>query len=405
MKSLINLYKEAYGGLSGPSWMLALVILINRSGSMVLPFLSVYLTTALGYEVKEAGYILSVYGVGALCGGLLGGKLTDSFGHFYIQFLSLLVSGVGFICIAFIDGYYALMLAVFLVSMIAESLRPANASSIAHYAKPGNLTRSFSLNRMAVNLGFSIGPALGGILAAVSYKYLFLGDGLTCILAGLVFYFYFRNKEGNRSLTKRKTDPSHQVKSPYRDLLYLAFVVGTCLYATMFFQLFMTLPLYYADVYTLGERQIGGLIALNGLIVFAVEMVLVYKIGTRYKLAKLISIGTICLTISFSLLALFSGWHILVISMIILSLSEILAMPYMATLAVERSVEANRGSYMGLYTVAYSTAFILAPLLGTSVIDRFGYDVLWWILSGLAIVCSIALYIVVSKMGIVYQKA
>lgn len=405
MNSLFKLYKAAYGGLSGPSWMLALVILINRSGSMVLPFLSVYLTTALGYEIKAAGYILSAYGVGALIGGLLGGRLTDRFGHFYIQFLSLVISGLGFIAIAFIDQYYALMFAVFLVSLIAESLRPANASSIAFYAKPGNLTRSFSLNRMAVNLGFSIGPALGGLLAAISFKYLFLGDGLTCIIAGIVFYFYFRNKEGNRSFKKRRPLEEQPAKSPYKDLLYLAFIVGTCLYATMFFQLFMTLPLYYADVYALGERQIGGLIALNGLIVFAVEMVLVYKIGTRYKLAGLITIGTLCLTLAFSVLAVFSGWYILVVSMVILSISEILAMPYMATLAVERSVESNRGSYMGLYTVAYSSAFIFAPLLGTSMIEHYGYNTLWWVLSSMAIVCGAGLYLVISRMGIQYQSA
>jgi len=398
MRSLWRLYRNAYGGLSQESWMLALVILINRSGSMVLPFLSIYLTASMGYGVKESGYIISMYGVGSVAGGLLGGWATDRIGHFKVQSLSLVFSGMIFIVIAFLKDYYLLMGGVFLVSMIAESLRPANASSIAYYAKPENLTRAFSLNRMAVNLGFSIGPSLGGFLAYYSFKFLFLADGFTCMVAGLVFFLYFRNRKGRSPATREERKAAPAVKGPFSDPLYLGFILLSCLYASMFFQLFMTLPLYYRDVYELSERGIGGMLTLNGAIVFLVEMVLVYAIGNRYKSAHLISFGTLLIGIAFIMLNLFNGFSILILSMFVLSMSEILAMPYMATIAVERSVESNRGAYMGLYTVSYSAAFILAPLVGTYLIEHYGYETLWYGIAAFSVLVGISLYLVVLRI-------
>ena len=398
MRSILQLYKSAYGGLSTASWMLALVILINRAGSMVLPFLSVYLTESLGFGLKESGKILSMYGLGSITGGLIGGWLTDKVGHFKVQFLSLVVSGFAFIGIAFVEGFYSLMFGIFLISMIAESLRPANASSIAYYAKPENLTRAFSLNRMAVNLGFSIGPALGGVLAAISFKFLFFADGITCLSAGLIFFFYFRRKPG-RSISRPKDHQAPAIKGPLQDTLYLIFAFLVCVYACLFFQLFMTLPLYYRQVYELSESSIGLMLALNGAIVFLVEMILVYKIGNRYRLQWLIAIGALLVGLSFLFLLIFHAVFILIIAMIILSMSEILAMPYMATLAVERSVEANRGAYLGIYTVSYSAAFVFAPLVGTWIIDHYGFDVLWTLIIAVSIVLSIGLFYVVRYLG------
>src|SRR5690606_17551887 len=100
----------------------------------------------------------------------------------------------------------SLSIGIFILSLVAEIFRPANSVSIAYYAKPQNLTRALSLNRMALNLGFSIGPAVGGLLAAFSYNLLFYGNGISAALAGFVFYIYFRRKEGNEKLLRKIRD-------------------------------------------------------------------------------------------------------------------------------------------------------------------------------------------------------
>ncbi|HSI89953.1 MAG TPA: MFS transporter, partial [Adhaeribacter sp.] len=413
MSQVINLYRNAFGGLSQASWMLALIMFINRAGAMVVPFLSVYLTASLGFKLKDAGIIMSLFGLGATCGAFLGGWLTDKIGHFKVQLGSLFLSSGMFLVVLQLQTFESLAVGIFFLSLVAECLRPANASSVSYYARPENVTRAFSLNRMASNLGFSIGPALGGLLASISYHWLFVGDAITCFSAGIFFYFYFRSRTGfkkqkptvleittevpTENATENDPKPA-RVRSPYSDLKFLLFALLSCIFATIFFQFFMTLPIYYRQVYQLSESGIGLLLALNGVLVFALEMVVVYLIGDKFKLAHLMALGTLVMGFSFVILNLFEGHAILYVAMGILSISEILAMPFMATITVQRSNNFNRGAYMGLYTLSYSAAHIISPYLGTNIIADFGFETLWYVLGGLSVVAATGFYFLVPRL-------
>jgi len=313
-----------------------------------------------------------------MVGALLGGWLSDKIGPFRVQFLSLTLGGLLFLLLADVTAFTPLAAGIFALSVTVECLRPANAASVALYARPENVTRSFSLNRMAVNLGFSIGPALGGVLASFSYKLLFVADGLTCIAAAGFFYFYFRGK-GKKAAVATATDrPTKPERSPYGDIQFLAFILFTTGYAVVFFQLFTTLPLYYREAYQLPELQIGLLLGFNGLLVFLFEMIVVHKIGKPAAYWPLVVAGTLLCGASFALLNLFTGIFVLLAAVVLLTFSEIFAMPFMVTYTVNRAGEKNRGAYIGLYTLAYSAAFILAPYLGTRTIEAYGYPALWW---------------------------
>jgi len=400
MKRIFLLYRNAFGGLSKPAWMMSVVMLINRSGSMVTPFLSIYVTDMLGYTLREAGLILSIYGMGSVCGSFLGGWLTDKIGHFRVQFVSLVLGGCLYFVLLRLEQFAYLAAGVFILSLVNDMLRPANSASIAHYAKPENMTRAFSLNRMAINLGFSVGPAIGGVLAAYSYHWLFVADGVTCIAAGIFFFLYFRNQQGHRPTRQKPDDatPAAVVRSPYRDGYFILFVVLCSCFATIFFQLFSTLPLYYRQVYLLSESRIGTLMALNGLIVFLVEMLTVYLLGDKAKKSILIAAGLLTLGLSYILLNLVQHLSVLYISMLLLSIAEILAMPFMATLTVERSNAGNRGAYMGLYTISYSAAHVVAPFLGTTIIAAYGFATLWWAIAVMAVVTAAGFLWVIGKL-------
>ncbi|MGV3642487.1 MAG: MFS transporter [Adhaeribacter sp.] len=398
MQRIFSLYRNAFAGLSRPAWMLAVVMFINRSGAMVVPFLSVYLTGHLHFSLQQVGLVLSLFGLGSMAGSFLGGYLTDRLGHFRVQFWSLILSGGLFVVLAQLRDFAFVATGIFILSTVAESLRPANSSSVTFYARPENLTRAFSLNRMAINLGFSIGPALGGLLATVSYQLLFYGDAFTCLGAGLFFYLYFRRRSGHQGAAKTENQELPASRSPYRDWKFLLFVLLSCGFALTFFQFLFTLPLYYRQVHHLSEAQIGMLLALNGLVVFSLEMILVYSIGTRIRPAILISGGTLLVALSLLLFNLVGGSWILYVSMTILSIAEILAMPYMATIPVTRSQPQNRGRYMGLYNLSFSFSFILSPFLGTLLIDRYGYDTLWYSGAGLACLTAIGFFVLVRKL-------
>lgn len=401
MKRILLLYRNAFGGLSRPAWMMSVVMLINRSGSMVTPFLSLYVTDMLGYNLREAGIILSIYGMGSVCGSFLGGWLTDRIGHFKVQFVSLTLGGSLYFLLLNLRQFEYLAAGVFILSLVNDCLRPANSASIAHYAKPENMTRAFSLNRMAINLGFSVGPAVGGLLAAISYRWLFVADGITCIAAGIFFFLYFRNQQGHRPAPKQLatlTVTAPAVRSPYRDGYFLLFVLLCCSYAVMFFQLFSTLPLYWRRVYDLPEGQIGLLMALNGLIVFLLEMIIVYLIGDRIKKQVLIAGGLLFMGLSFVLLNMMQHLSVLYLAMLLLSISEIFAMPFMATITVERSNSENRGAYMGLYTISYAAAHVIAPFVGTTIIAMYSFATLWWATAILSVLTAAGLYWVVQKL-------
>lgn len=248
MKEFLRLYLDAYRGLSTPAWMLALVMLINRSGAMVIPFLGIYMINHLSFSLEDTGMVLSCFGVGAVTGSFIGGWLTDKVGHFKVQLFSLIFTVPMFFLLPELNTVIKLALGVFALSVISETFRPANSVSIAYYSKPDNIIRSFSLNRMAMNLGFSIGPALGGFLAAISYTFLFYGNAIAAFCSAILFFIYFRNRKGNEKTEPEVAVPESKaavvpVKSPYKDVLFMLFSLLCSIFTICFLQLLSTLPL------------------------------------------------------------------------------------------------------------------------------------------------------------------
>lgn len=393
MKKPLQLFLNAFGGLSRQAWLLSLMVFINRSGAIVLPFLGVYVSEVLHFSLTDTGLILSLYGLGSVSASFLGGWLTDKFGHFKVQFLSQVMGGFLYFLFITLHQFEHIAIGVFILGLVNDCIRPSNATAVALYATPETLTRAFSLNRMSVNLGFVLGPAVGGLLAAISFNWLFIANGVTGIAAGIFFFIFFYQDRNKIVLTSQKKQPKHaSAISPYRDIAFIVFVLLCSCFAVIFYQLFSTLPLFYKQVYQLSEESIGLLMSLNGLTVLLVEMVLVYLLSKYVKKQTVIVAGILLLGFSFVLFNLVQHVSILVIAMILFSLSEILAMPFMSTIAAERSGKHNRGAYMGLFTVMYALPLIIAPSLGTNIISRFGYDFLWWACGGLATITAVAMY-------------
>lgn len=392
MNRLFHSYLNSYRGLSRPTWMLATVIFINRTGAMVLPFLGIYMTTVLGFDLKQAGFVLSCFGMGAVVGSISGGWLTDRLGHFKVQTTSLFLAVPVFLLLPYLHTVESLAAGVFTLSCITEIFRPANSVSISHYAKPENITRAFSLNRMALNLGFSIGPALGGFFAAISYHLLFYGNAISSTLAGVVFYFYFHKKEKKRITTEtqiQKKSTGIRGRTPWLDVDFLIFSLLCFVFSMCFFQLMNTLPLYYKEVYQLKDWDIGFLLASNGIIVFALEMIIVSLMERLLTTRRILVIGMLLCSLSFITLLPVHHLSILYLSMFFLSLSEIFAMPFMATVAIQCASSGREGAYMGINSLSFSAAFIFSPIAGTAIASRYGYNTLWEITALVALVTAI----------------
>jgi len=393
-----QLYKNAYTGLSRKTWYLSVVMLINRSGTMVIPFMTIYCTQQLHFTITQAGFIMGLFGLGAIAGAFIGGRITDRFGFYPQQVISLLLGGIMFIITGYLHNFIALCIGTFVLSVCNESFRPANATAIAYYSKEENRTRSYSLNRLAINLGWAVGGALGGFLASVNYDLLFWVDGCTNIAAAILLLKLLPYvKSGTRN-----TEQKHAVivKPAYRDNIYVLFLVLTILFATCFFHLFTILPVFYKTQWNLNEQFIGILMALNGIIIVIIEMILVYSLEGKRPLTTFIRTGIFLVGIGYALINILPvGAWAAILTMIIITMGEILSMPFMNSFWITRTTTTNRGQYAAMYTIAWSIAQIAAPTLGSQVVAHINYTALWWIIAGICTITSIGYFLLGSSMN------
>ncbi|MDR6403816.1 putative MFS family arabinose efflux permease [Chryseobacterium ginsenosidimutans] len=398
---LLKLYTSSFKGLSQESWMLALVMLINRSGSMVLPFLGVYMTNHLHFSIENTGIVLSFFGIGSVLGSWLGGFITDKIGEYKVQSLSLLLSVPLFCLIPIFKTEVGVACIILLQSIVTDAFRPANSVAITKYAKPENITRAFSLNRMAVNLGFSIGPALGGILSAISYEFLFFSNALAALSAGIIYMFFFRKRNKLAKLKAKKIKEVIEIKkknSPYRDGKFLIYCFFCMLFSICFFQIFSTLTIFYKDTAKLSQENIGYILGYSGFLIVLLEMGFVQIAEKYFNLAVTMLLGTFICGFSYAMLAFDYSLIALIVSMTLLCIGEIWTLPFMSTITALRSGENNKGAYMGLNGISFSIAFIVTPYLGTLIAEKLGFNTLWIGTGVLATIIAVAFYFIVPWM-------
>lgn len=381
MKLLFQNYINTFKGLSNEVWWLALITLINRAGTMVVPFLSLYLTKKMNFTLADVGWIMSAFGAGSVLGSWLGGKLTDRIGYYKIMVFSLISSGILFIFLQYLNTFVQICVGVFMLLAVADMFRPAMFVALSAYSKTENKTRSVTLIRLAINLGFSAGPAVGGyIIVAMGYGGLFWVDGITCILAGLLLVNVLNPK------TARTFDDVvvQNPKSAYKDVSYLIFLAAMILFSISFLQYFSTMPLYYKDIHSLDENKIGLLMGMNGFLIFILEMPIVkFLENGRITKISLIVIGAIFTAFSFLVLNLTSWVGVLIIGMVLMTIGEMVAFPFSNAYALQRAKRGNQGEYMALYSIAFAIAHILGHNTGMQFVDRFGFDFTWYSVTGL----------------------
>lgn len=399
LHSLLDLYRKSYAGLPRKVWYLALILLINRSGTMVVPFLTVYLTAERGYSPATAAWVMVAFGLGGVVGNYVGGRLNDLFGSWHIQLFSLFSSGLVFIWLGQVESFSMFCVVIFILSVTADSFRPANRAAVAFYTPRGQLTKAFGLVRMAVNLGFSAGPLLGGlIIANLSYDALFWADGLTCIASGVAFVFLLPADGTARPIREEKEAtavagrPLVTSLPGHRQAWLLTVCGANVLVAMCFFQLFSTVPVYLESVaYT--TTQIGLIFTFSGLLIVAFEMPILYLTQHRFSPLRVLSLGSALIAVSYFLLPVSIGLGMAAILFftMVLTLGEMLYMPFGNTFVTEYAPPARRGEYLGLLSASYSLSFVLSPVVGLNLGEHLGFGIATYILAGLGALGSIIL--------------
>lgn len=389
MKKIVKNYIDTFGGLSREVWWLSLITLINRTGAVVALFLSLYLTQDLNFSKGQVGWVMTFYGLGSVSGTWLGGKLTDVFGGYYkIMVLSLLLTAIGFFLLQYVTSFKGFCVGMFSLLLFADMFRPASFVAISAYSKPENKTRSVTLIRLAINLGFTAGSTSAGlIIAFLGYKGLFWMDALTCLLAGILMLLLLNPK---KSKVLDKAEIIEKPISAYSDKPYWYFFISMMLFGFVFLQYFSTIPLFYKEVHHLTEFQIGILMALSGLVIFLFEMPMINWLeNTKYSKIDLMIFGGVFLAISILILN-FSLWiGILIIGILLMTIGEMVAFPFSNAFALERSKRGNQGEYMGMYSLSFSIAHIFGHNTGMQLVDSIGFSGTWYFVFGITLLSGV----------------
>jgi predicted MFS family arabinose efflux permease len=379
MGRLGRLYREAYAGLPRAAWLLALLELVNRSGTMVLFFLTLYMTRKLGFSVAEAGRAMSAYGLGSVVGTYFGGRLCDRIGAYHVQKLSLVTAGVLLIALRWPQTPLSVALVVFALGAAQEALHPANATATATICPPELRPKGFALARLASNLGVSIGPVVGGFLALVDYDWLFWVDGLTTLAAAVLALVLLPSAGPHDGVAPRSS------RRPWHDLGFLGMLPLIVCVGLVFVQLINTFPLYMREAYGLPENAIGALIAVNTVLIVTVEMFLMHGLR-RARPSRVASVGGLLLGLGFALMPFGRSALYAALTVVVWTFGEMLTMPMLMTLVAVRADESSQGEYQGLASLAFAISWVIGPALGMGIYDRLGSDVLWYACGGLGVV-------------------
>lgn len=360
-------------GMPRNMWILFFTTLINRTGTMVLPFLTLYLTNGLKLPAETAGLVLSAYGAGALISSPFIGKMCDFLGSLRIMKLSLLFSGLLLFVYAFVNSLILILVVTVIWAIINEAFRPANLTLISTVVEENQRRIAFALNRLAINLGMSIGPVAAGILSVINFRYLFYIDGITSIAAFLfLLTIGWQNKKG----TGEELPAIAAKTSIFKDRNFILFLIALLPVEIIFFQHFSTFPIYLTKELGFPQSYFGFLIAINTILIILIEVPLNSYLNFLTD-KRLLIIGTLLTAIGFGAMAYTRSLPGIAFTIVIWTFGEMIFFPSSANFTSLAAPENKKGEYMGYFQMTFNIAFLIGPWVGASIWESFGSFVLW----------------------------
>lgn len=346
-----------------PVWILFFGTFLNKFGTFVIPFLTLYMT-GRGFTLQEAGATVGAYGAGHFFASLIGGQLADRFGRRPIIMLSMFSTAAIMLLMPRAEAFWAVMILAALAGLTGELYRPASAALLADLIPAGQRLRAYAAYRIAFNAGWACGPAVGGILVKSSFDWLFLGDAITSALYGLLAFFALPD---GKKTAQKEASWGEAFAVIRRDAQFIRLLIASTMVGVVFFQMCSTLGIYMKSL-GYSTTTYGLLISLNGVLVVIFELPLTIW-SARMNVIKSMAIGYAVIGVGFGLQTILVTLPGLVVCLAIWTAGEMFAFPQAVTYVADIAPSNMRGRYMGMFGFTWAGAMTIGPWLGMTVIQ------------------------------------
>jgi len=380
-------------GLPRPLYVLAASLFINRVGSMVVVLLALYLTRGLQMSAEFAGAVVTIYGAGSFVISPVAGRLCDRYGASRVATAMLSASAVVLLLFPLVSSPAAIIAAAVVLSLVTEGFRPATLTLVSELAPPDQRKTAFALVRLAANLGMSVGPLLGGILAEWWFPAIFIVDGITSLAAALVLLLaldHRRSEDGPASTGSPASTPPLPTRRAFTDpalLFFLAAMIGNVL---VFFQFAAALPLYLVSHLGLTERTYGLIFTVNTILILFIEVPLNAAME-RWQARWSMALGAALVALGLAATGLATGFWTVMATVVVWTFGEMIMFPSASAHVADIAPTKRAGEYMGLYNMMFGLGFTVAPGLGVVVLERLGAGTLWTGVLGFGLLSAVLL--------------
>jgi MFS family permease len=368
---------------------LCLGTFINRAGTFLIPFLTLYLTSSLGLGAAFATRAMGVYGFGGIVAALTGGALADRVGRRTVMLVSLLGASSILLFFGRLTSPPAILGAVLAFSFLGEMYRPAASAMIADLTTPAQRPTAYGLMYLTINLGMTVSPVVGGFIARRSFQWLFYGDAGTSTLYALLLFFAVRETLPARRVlaggaaqaagAAAELEPHPPLGSVARRILthrvFLLFCLAVHLVSITYMQSHTTLPLYLKGL-GLGPQHYGLIVSVNALLIVCFQLPFTNLIG-RFPRELMMVVSAVITAVGFGLTGLATTPWPLAGTVVVWTVGEMMQSPYLSAIVADLAPREMRGSYMGMLTFSFASALMVGAPIGGEVLARYGPGMLW----------------------------
>ncbi|MEU5579450.1 MFS transporter [Streptomyces huasconensis] len=366
---------ESVSGLPRAFWWLWISTLVNRLGAFVATFMALYLTLDRGYSASYAGLVAALHGLGGVMSSLGAGVMTDRLGRRPTLLIAQASTALSVAVLGFMEHPVAIAGVALLVGMASNASRPAVQAMMADIVRPEDRVRAFSLNYWAINLGFAVSSAGAGFIASYSYRAGFLIEAAMTMVCAIVVFMKRPESRPVRTAREKAAEPVVGLGTVLRDGRFMGVVGLSFVVALIFQQGSVGLPVAMGEA-GFTPADYGLAIAVNGVLIVALQIPVTRFIEHRDP-RRLLVISSVVAGYGFGLTAFAGSVGVFALTVCVWTLAEIVNAPTQTGLVVALSPTHGRGRYQGMYTMSWSVAALVAPLMSGFMIDRFGAAWLW----------------------------